>query len=71
MDGVGKGYILLWKDIEDVLLLGTKRRKHHKNIESPLKSTPPSLGKFILHVTGTRNIFISKKELTYALNYSK
>ena len=48
-----------------------KEEKTINYIESPLKSTPPSLGKFILHVTGTRNVFISKKELTYALNYSK
>ena len=63
MDGVGNRYILLWKDTENVLLLN-KERKEHKNIKSPLKITPPSLAKFILHVRETRNIFIFKKTYT-------
>ena len=47
-EGASNGYILLWKDTENVLLLN-KKGKEHKNIKSPLKLSPPSLAKFILY----------------------
>ena len=59
MDGTGNGYILLWKETENVLLL-SKKIKEHKNIKSPLKLTPPSMPKFILI-----------KKYFYFHNYSK